>query len=232
MTSLRAVLSNKSALFHRRWRRAAKTPCGFWLVESLIPVWGVMWLPCLSLVSTISFLSPEVRVLRTEFVRGLLGTFPWHFRCGVAAKRPLVNSLNRSFIYSLSVKMTIPKSRNCTKRDIKSKHQTNRSPEFWNQLVQGPLKKIEKRLCGNPQELFHIMVVLLDTHPLYQILSTPQAQRDMLLAWKPQYKCYWRFFCVVILKPMMLSISQNSSFKCSTGESITVRKCSKSFLVI
>jgi len=40
--------------------------------------------------------------------------------------------------------MTITKPRNGTKRDIKSKHQTNSSPKFWNQLVLGPLKKIER----------------------------------------------------------------------------------------
>lgn len=50
-----------------------------------------------------------------------------------------------------SIKMTITKPRNCIKRDIKSKHQTNRSPEFWNQLVRGPLKKIET--LQNLQEL-------------------------------------------------------------------------------
>ena len=53
--------------------------------------------------------------------------------------------------------MTITKPRNCSKRDIKSKHQTNRSPEFWNQLVRGPLKKIGKDFAESTRIGLNIM---------------------------------------------------------------------------
>lgn len=55
--------------------------------------------------------------------------------------------------------MTITKPRNCIKRDIKSKHQTNRSPEFWNQLVRGPLKKIERDFAESTKNGLNIMRV-------------------------------------------------------------------------
>lgn len=57
---------------------------------------------------------------------------------------------------------------------------------------------------------------------------------------EPKDTRYWlenlninlKVFCVGISKPMILSTSQDSSFECGTGESITVKKCKESFLTI